>query len=94
MSTQPLDFDEQGDLGRLDQLLIALYVQHATTVDALAYSETFDQIYDELLKAGEKRSKGEVFRRMLMLRKSGRLPRLDLDFGGPNESLSQERRAG
>ena len=87
MTDQPHEFDRQGDLDTLDQLLIALYVHHATPVDSLAYSETFDRIYEELQKAGDQRSKGEVFRLMLMLRKSGRLPRLDLRMGGSSERL-------
>ncbi len=87
MTDQPHEFDQQGDLGELDRLLMALYVTHATPVDSLAYSETFDHIYEEQQKEGDQRSKGEVFRRMLMLRKSGRLPGLDLRMGGSSEAL-------
>ena len=88
MTDQPHEFDQQGDLGALDQLLMALYVRHATPVDSLAYSETFDRIYEEPQKGGDRRSKGEVFRRLLMLRKSSRLPRLDLRMGGSSETAT------
>lgn len=86
MNDQPREFDQQGDLDAFDQMLIALYVRSGITVDSLAYSETFDRIYDELKRKGDPRPQGEVFRRLLMLRKSGRLPRLDLHMGGSSSS--------
>lgn len=88
MSSQPHEFDEREDLGRLDQFLMALYLRYATPVDSLAYSETFDRMYEELQKAGETRTKGEIYRRMLMLRKSGRLPRLERSGDSPSEAIS------
>ena len=85
MTDQPHEFDRHGDLNELDQLLMALYVRHATPVDSLAYSDAFEHIYIELQKAGDRRPKGDVYRRLLMLRKSGRLPRLELHLGGASE---------
>lgn len=69
--------NKEENLISLDQLLIDLYVRYATPIDSLVYSKTFDVLYEELQKAGHKLSKGGVFRRLLLLRKSSRLPQLN-----------------
>ncbi|MFN0135943.1 MAG: hypothetical protein ACKVS9_07465 [Phycisphaerae bacterium] len=77
MAEQPFEFSSRGDLSDLDWQLIAQYVSHATPVDSLAYSEAFDAIYEQMRTLGETRSKGDLYRRLMSLRKSGRLPRLN-----------------
>lgn len=69
-------FDEHGDFSAADLRLVAEYAKLAIPVDALAYTDAFDGLYATLHKCGETRPRGEVFRRLLMLRKAGRLPRL------------------
>lgn len=67
ISRDPLPFD---------QLLIELYLRTGKPVDELAYTDEFDSIFDTLQKQGDSRTKAEVFRRLLNLRKAGRLPRV------------------
>ena len=76
MSDSPFKKTDDESSSELDEALIRLYVRHAIPVDALAYSETFDDMFSELQAKGEKRSKGDVYRRLLTLRKAGMLPRL------------------
>jgi hypothetical protein len=52
------------------------YERIGRPVDDLAYTEEFDRLYKSLEAVRESRSKAEVFRRLLNLRKSGRLPRV------------------
>jgi hypothetical protein len=59
-----------------DDLLIDLYLQKGRPVDELAYTNEFDMIYDALKCQGDTRTKSEVFRRLLNLRKAGQLPRV------------------
>lgn len=69
-------FKPDDDLSEFDRLLLDLYRKSGTSVDYLAYTPEFDRIYDQLVEAGDKRSKQEVFRRLLNLRKAGVLPRV------------------
>jgi len=70
------DIYNEKPLSDIDELLIDLYVKTGRPVDRLAYSEDFDWIYKTLQEHGDKRTKGQVFRRLLNLRKAGWLPRL------------------
>jgi hypothetical protein len=60
---------------------ISLYLSQYVALDNLAYTEAFDQIYDGIAKLNPvpMPSKAEVHRRLLWLRKTGRLPRLRLN---------------
>jgi hypothetical protein len=72
---QPHPFDVAG-LPEEDLRLVEFYMKLAIPVDNLAYTEAFDRLYDELRKAGDTRSKSDIFRRLLNLRKAGSLPRV------------------
>lgn len=72
----PSDIFGPGDLSEHDLLLIELYRKLGRPLDWLAYTEEFEQLYGQLQKAGDRRSQADVFRRLLNLRKSGRLPRV------------------
>jgi len=76
MMTKPEDIFKERRLPEMDELLIDLYVKTGRPVDRLAYSEDFNEIYKTLQEHGDKRTKGQVFRRLLNLRKAGWLPRL------------------
>jgi len=76
MMTKPEDIFKERPLPEIDELLIELYIKTGKPVDYLAYSDEFEELYQTLLKHGEKRTRGQVFRRLLNLRKSGWLPRL------------------
>lgn len=67
---------EPRDPTPFDDLLIELYLREGRPVDELAYTDSFDRIHSGLQQLGDKRTKAEVFRRLLNLRKSGRLPRV------------------
>jgi hypothetical protein len=69
-------FVERFDLPKADQDLIEAYRVIGRTVDDLAYTQEFDQLYELYKKAGHDAEKHEVFRRLLVLRKSGLLPRM------------------
>lgn len=58
-----------------DARLVELYRQVGRAADDLAYTEDFETFYEQLQQSGDTRSKAEVFRRLLNLRKAGRLPR-------------------
>jgi len=76
METVPEDIFKDRPLPEIDQLLIDLYVKTGKPVDYLAYSDEFEELYKTLQEHGDKRTKSQVFRRLLNLRKSGWLPRL------------------
>jgi hypothetical protein len=69
-------FQEEIELGKPDRDLIQAYRTVNRSVDDLAYTPDFDRLYELFLKAGNQAEKHEVFRRLLILRKSGLLPRL------------------
>jgi hypothetical protein len=62
------------DLGEADDRLIAQYIKIGVAVDRLAYTDEFEQLFAAIVKQGEKRTRAEVFRRLLNLRKAGLLP--------------------
>lgn len=69
-------FQEEIELAKADRDLIQAYRTVSRSVDDLAYTPDFDRLYDIFLKSGNQLDKHEVFRRLLILRKSGLLPRL------------------
>ncbi len=76
MTRQTTDLFEPAPLSEHDRMLVDLYTRAGRAADELAYTDEFERIYEQLKKAGDTRSKAEVFRRLLSLRKSGRLPRV------------------
>lgn len=90
MSASPSPFERADDFTSQDELLVRHYVHYATPVDALAYSETFEKLYADITAAGEIRSRGDVYRRLLSLRMSGRLPRLVPSVGEPPEGRDDD----
>ncbi len=70
------DIFKEHSLPERDVLLIDKYVKYGRPVDQLAYSDEFDKLYSDLQTNGDKRTKQQVFRRLLNLRKAGWLPRL------------------
>jgi len=75
MTENPL-FREVAPLPKIDQLLMDLYVQRGIPADQLPYTDDFEWIYGQLQDAGDTRTRFDVYRRLLNLRKSGRLPRV------------------
>jgi len=72
----PLDTRESPALSDDDKRLADEYLLLGIPLDRLAYTSAFDDMYERLQAAGEKRAKVDVWRRLLTLRKSGRLPRV------------------
>jgi hypothetical protein len=66
-SAPPLDVE--------DQKLIAAYEQVGKPLDFLPYTEEFDRLVHKLRLNETDENKHEVFRRLLNLRKTARLPR-------------------
>jgi hypothetical protein len=58
-----------------DQALIDAYVEAGRSLDDLPYTPEFDRLVQTLNDNGDQRSKQELMRRLLNLRKAGRLPR-------------------
>lgn len=69
-------FAEEIDLPKADEDLIRAYREIGRSVDDLAYTPEFDRLVDLYARAGHPADKYQVFRRLLILRKSGLLPRL------------------
>lgn len=77
MSSMPPSFFNSSDIEPFDDELIRAYLATGKSVDNLAYTVEFDDIiYKTLQDLGDKRTKADVFRRLLNLRKTGRLPRV------------------
>jgi hypothetical protein len=76
MTHTPKDIFDPTPLPDLDKRLVEQYLNSGRAVDDLAYTEKFDAIYDDLKKHGDPRTKAEIFRRLLNLRKAGFLPRI------------------
>ncbi len=76
MTGLPADIFRIDPLPEHDQLLVSLYEQLSRSVDDLAYSKEFEHLYEQLRAAGDKRAIGDVYRRLLNLRKAGRLSRV------------------
>ena len=70
------NFLEEITLPKADEDLIRVYRDIGRSVDDLAYTSDFEKLYDLFKKAGHPGDKQQVFRRLLILRKSGLLPRL------------------
>lgn len=77
MSTgaDPFATDEIHDF---DSRLIEEYVAARRPLDDLAYTDEFETIYSKLKLAGDTRTRAEVFKRLVNLRKASRLPRLSM----------------
>lgn len=75
MTSLPSPFNDR-DPVQFDDLLIQLYLERGKSADELAYTDDFEYIYSKLLEAKDTRTRSEVFRRLLTLRKTGRLPRV------------------
>lgn len=69
-------FLEEISLSKSDEDLIRVYREVGRSVDDLAYTGDFEKLYAMYTAAGNTGDKHEVFRRLLILRKSGLLPRL------------------
>lgn len=69
-------FIEDINLAQADADLILAYREIGRSVDDLAYTPEFDRLFDLYSQAGHAEDKHQVFRRLLILRKSGLLPRL------------------
>ena len=72
----PEIFGETVDLSPADDTLARLYEETGRSVDQLAYTKEFDRLYEQFESAGFNWGKPEVFRRLLVLRKAGLLPRI------------------
>lgn len=59
-----------------DEELVAAYERIGTPLDALPYSDDFENFIKELGKQNTEAIKHAVFQRLLRLRKQGRLPRV------------------
>lgn len=68
---------QESPLPAEDQLLIELYLRLGVPTDQLAYTDEFEALYKALEDAGDTRDRRMVYRRLLNLRKAGRLPRLE-----------------
>jgi hypothetical protein len=75
-------FDREDGLGESDIVLIRAYRKQGVTVDWLAYSPEFEAIYADMQASGDTRDRGSIYRRLLNLRKSGRLPPVQLGLTG------------
>ena len=69
-------FQEEIELTQSDKDLIQAYRQVNRSVDDLAYTSDFEKLHELYSQAGHHTEKHDVFRRLLLLRKSGLLPRL------------------
>ena len=69
-------FKERYEFSKTDEDLINAYRAVNRTVDDLAYTDDFERMYKIYQSAGHQESRHEVFRQLLLLRKSGLLPRL------------------
>ena len=76
MTGTPIDFFDPTPLSELDRRLVECYLRSGRAVDELAYTSEFEAIFEQLVQSGDTRTRAEVFRRLLNLRKSGRLPRI------------------
>ena len=71
------EFDWIGSpLSAEDQRLVDAYVQTRRPLDDLAYTPEFEQLVQSLKGEASLADLHSVFRRLLTLRKMGRLPRL------------------
>lgn len=66
---------EPPKLTAADEALIDAYLTTGLTVDELAYTDAFDSMCERLGRSDGNADKHEVYKRLLTLRKLGRLPR-------------------
>lgn len=71
-----VDFGSEWDLTTEDLELVGVYSEVGVPADQLAYTPQFDTLFARIQAKGDRRSKAELFRRLLNLRKSGQLPLL------------------
>ncbi len=76
-------FAEEIDLPKADEDLIRAYREVGRSVDDLAYTPEFETLVELYNRAGYAAEKYQVFRRLLILRKSGLLPRMFRPTGEP-----------
>ena len=69
-------FSRPFQLPRADADLAEIYGEIGVPADRLAYTPEFDRLYEQFRSRGHDLSRTEVFRRLLLLRKAGHLPRL------------------
>lgn len=69
-------FMEAIELPKADEDLIRAYRDVGRSVDELTYTPEFDRLVDIYKPGGQAADKSQVSRRLLILRKSGLLPRL------------------
>jgi hypothetical protein len=71
-----LELENRRPLSSEDKRLIEAYEHVALPADALPYSSAFTEMVRSLRHHGETRTERELMRRLLNLRKAGRLPRV------------------
>ena len=76
MSNAREDFWRVTPLSGEDQELVNAYVRIGKPLDQLAYTKEFDELVKMLNRPNTEDQKWLVYRRLLQLRKTGRLPRL------------------
>ncbi|MFM9956628.1 MAG: hypothetical protein ACKVZJ_01015 [Phycisphaerales bacterium] len=75
-------FSRDDAISEADHVLIRAYRQQGLLVDWLPYSKEFEAIFSEAKANGDPRDRGQIYRRLLNLRKSGRLPPVQLGMTG------------
>lgn len=70
----PFATDERSESS--DALLMKLYVEAGLPLDYLAYTEDFESLFENFSNTHPGWNRRDVFRRILSLRKQGKLPRL------------------
>lgn len=90
-ATNPFSVDEQTEVR--DSLLMKLYVETGLPLDYLAYTQEFEDLFSKFVTSNPTWTRKDVFRRILSLRKQGKLPRLARPFA-PDSKLDTESDAG
>ncbi len=75
-------FSRDDAMSEADLVLIRAYRKQGVLVDWLPYSKEFEAIFSEVQESGDTRDRGQIYRRLLNLRKSGRLPPVQLGMTG------------
>ena len=68
-------FRESPELNEQDQSLLRAYAEVGCSVDSLPYTSEFEDLVGRIRARGDTRSKNEVLKRLMTLRKAGKLPR-------------------
>ena len=69
-------FRESQNLSPQDQNLLELYSKTGCAIDSLPYTSEFEELVGKLRATGDIRSRSEILRRLMTLRKAGKLPRI------------------